>query len=102
MSGFPGQHGYAEFAANQRRLDRDEAKNDIRPVERSMELPDITDSLGLRLTLLRATKADMMTERELQKTVAALEGAIDHIKRMQVEIEQLRQQARKAGTSEAK
>lgn len=68
MSGFPGQHGYAEFAANQRRLDRDEAKNDIPTIPRTPDADEIVDKLRLR--------ARMTEERRSQ---AVMEAAADYI-----------------------
>lgn len=104
MSGFPGPHSASEFLGAQARRDREEARSEAAwPVaERSPDFHDITDSLGLRVALLKCTKADMMTSRELEKTVDALEAAIREIVRLNGEISKLRQQARKAGTSEAK
>jgi hypothetical protein len=102
MSGFPGQHGYGEFMAGQRERDREAARHDVPPVERSVELHDITDALRMRIDILSRTKVDKMTTRDLEKTVRCLEEALRVIARMTDEIEQLRHKARKAGTSEGK
>lgn len=102
MSSFPGQHGYGEFAARQRERDREAARHDVPPVERSSELHDITDALRLRIVILKATRADLMTSRELEKTTRTLESALEAIKARDHEISQLRHSARKAGTSEGK
>ena len=102
MSGFPGQHGYGEFMATQRDRDREAARQDVPPVERSVELHDFSDALRMRIDILSRTKVDKMTTRDLEKTVRCLEEALRVIVRMNDQIEQLRHQARKAGTSEGK
>ena len=102
MSGFPGQHGYGEFMAAQRDRDREAARQDVPPVERSVEIHDFSDALRMRIDILSRTKVDKMTTRELEKTVRCLEEALREIVRMNDQIEQLRHQARKAGTSEGK
>ena len=102
MSGFPGPPSYGEFAAAQRDRDREAARQDVPPVERSAELHDITDALRLRIDILNRTKVDKLTTRDLEKTVRCLEEALRQIVRMNDQIEQLRHQARKAGTSEGK
>ena len=102
MSGFPGQHGYGEFMAAQRDRDREAARQDVPPVERSVEIHDFSDALRMRIDILSRTKVDKMTTRDLEKTVRCLEEALRVIVRMHDQIEQLRQQARKAGTSEGK
>ena len=102
MSGFPGQHGYGEFMAAQRDRDREAARQDVPPVERSVEMHDFSDALRMRIDILSRTKVDRMTTRDLEKTVRCLEEALREIVRMHGQIEQLRHQARKAGTSEGK
>ena len=102
MSGFPGPHSYSEFAARERERDREAARQDVPPVERSAELHDITDYLGVRLSALMYTRADRMTELDMHKTCVALQKAIEHIVAQMNEISQLRNQIRKAGTSEGK
>jgi hypothetical protein len=102
VSGFPGQHGYSEFAAAQRDRDREAARQDVPPVERSVEMHDFSDALRMRIDILSRTKVDRMTTRDLEKTVRCLEEALRVIVRQTDEIEQLRHQARKAGTSEGK
>jgi hypothetical protein len=102
MSGFPGPHGYSEFAAGQRDRDREAARQDVPPVERSIEMHDFSDALRMRIDILSRTKVDRMTTRDLEKTVRCLEEALREIVRMNGQIEQLRHQARKAGTSEGK
>lgn len=89
MSGFPGPEGYAEFAARERERDRETARQDVPPVERSAEFYDVTDLLNVRLEFLRHTKADRITDRELEKTVNALALALRHIKALQERIERL-------------
>ncbi len=51
---------------------------------------------------MKCTKADMVTDREWEKAREAIETAIEIIQERDHEIHQLRQQARKAGTSEGK
>ena len=102
MSGFPGPPSYSEFAARERERDRDAARQDVPPVERSAEYHDITDSLRMRIDILSRTKVDRMTTPELDKTVRLFERALEQFVRMTDEIEQLRHKARKAGTSEGK
>jgi hypothetical protein len=102
VSGFPGQHGYGEFMAAQRDRDREAARQDVPPVERSIEMHDFSDALRMRIDILSRTKVDRMTTRDLEKTVRCLEEALREIVRMNGQIEQLRHQARKAGTSEGK
>ena len=102
VSQFPGQHSYGEFASRQRERDLEEGRHDVRPAERSEEFHGLTEALVLRIVLLKCTKADLMTSTELDKTIRALEAALDAIRRRDDEIDQLRQQARKAGDSEAK
>jgi hypothetical protein len=100
VSGFPGPEGYAEFAARERERDRETARQDVPPVERSAEFYDFSDALRMRIDILSRTKVDKMTTRDLEKTVRCLEEALRVIVRMTDEIEQLRHKARKAGTSE--
>lgn len=102
MSGFPGQHGYSEFASQLTRRDREALRLDVPPVERSADIPDVLDALALRVALMKCTKADMVTDREWEKAREAIETAIEIIQERDHEIHQLRQQARKAGTSEGK
>ena len=102
MSGFPGPPSYSEFMAAQRDRDREAARQDVPPVERSAELHDITDALRLRIDILKATRADLMTSRELERTTRMLESALEAIKARDHEISQLRHEARKAGDSEGK
>jgi hypothetical protein len=102
VSGFPGQHGYGEFMAAQRDRDREAARQDVPPVERSIEMHDFSDALRMRIDILSRTKVDRMTTRDLEKTVRCLEEALREIVRMNGQIEQLRHQARKVGTSEGK
>jgi hypothetical protein len=102
VSAFPGQHGYGEFMAAQRERDREAARQDVPPVERSVEIHDFSDALRMRIDILSRTKVDKMTTRDLEKTVRCLEEALRVIVRMTDEIEQLRHKARKAGTSEGK
>jgi len=102
VSGFPGPHSYSEFAARERERDREAARQDVPPVERSAELHDITDYLGVRLSAIQHTRADRMTELDMHKTCDALRKAIERIVAQINEISQLRNQIRKAGTSEGK
>ena len=88
--------------AAQRDRDREAARQDVPPVERSVEIHDFSDALRMRIDILSRTKVDKMTTRELEKTVRCLEEALREIVRMNDQIEQLRHQARKAGSSEGK
>jgi hypothetical protein len=80
VSGFPGQHGYGEFMAAQRDRDREAARQDVPPVERSVEMHDITDSLRLKIDTLSRTKVDKLTTRDLDKIIRILEGSLEYIK----------------------
>lgn len=104
MSTFPGPPSHSEFLAAEARREREESRSEAQyqAPERSAEEHGLDEALQLRITLLKCTKADMMTTRELDKTIRALEAALDAIRRMADEIVQLRQQARKAGDSEGK
>lgn len=104
MSGFPGPPSYSEVLSAQRRAEREAARGEVTyvPPERSIEIHDFTDALRLRIDILSRTKVDKMTTHDLDKTVRCLEEAMREIVRMNGEIEQLRHQARKAGTSEGK
>jgi hypothetical protein len=53
MSGFPGPHGYSEFARRQPERDREEARQDVPPVPRTPDADDFIDALFLRATLVR-------------------------------------------------
>ena len=92
MSGFPGPPSYSEVLAAQQRAEREAARGDAMhtPPERSPDLFDFTDSLRLRITLLQATKADLITTRELAKTVRSLENCLRHILKLQERAEALR------------
>lgn len=80
MSGFPGPPSYSEFMAAQRERDRESARQDVPPVERSAELHDITDALRLRIDILQHTKVDKLTTRDLEKIIRMFEASLEYIK----------------------
>jgi len=97
VSGFPGPEGYAETLARQRRDELERARSDAHhvPPERSPDADTVVDAILLRLALLEGKRADMMTDRDLEKIRQLLRRAHD-------EIVQLWNPNRKEGTSEGK
>jgi hypothetical protein len=67
----------------QRERDREAARHDVPPVERSIEIHDITDALVLRIDILKRTKVDKVTPRDLDSTVRLLKDCLDSIKALQ-------------------
>jgi hypothetical protein len=93
MTGFPGTPSYSEVLARQLREEREAARTEPEPVPRTEDADDFCDALFLRARL---------TEAGDRKTARMLERAAETIRRLEHEIVQLRNQNRKAGTSEAK
>ena len=93
MSGFPGPHSYSEFARRQPERDREESRQDVPLVPRTPDADDICDAAYLRARLIEAGD---------RKSARLFEQLADHIRGLQREINELRQSARKEGSSEGK
>lgn len=84
MSGFPGQHGYSEFASQLTRRDREALRLEVPPVDRSADAGDIVDAAFLRARLTDDRLAAEMLNRlgEYCRTLEDTVGKLERIARL--------------------